>query len=139
MERVLAIALATIALPVISQPAQANPATVQAAIGACAANPGTCAVVGAAAGTWILWQNAPKVFCTYAHCTTQRMLTDPEAREESDSDYVWANDDQQARQMCERYAANNRARLDRVAEAGSWRNNWGKKKYVCYITRFLER
>lgn len=71
-KRVLAIVLATIALPSLQQPAQANAEAARATIAACRASPQACAVVGAAVGTWVLWNNAPKILCTAGTCREMR-------------------------------------------------------------------
>lgn len=133
----LAIAILLVPVPsVFSPPASANPAAVNAAISTCLANMGACAVVGAAAGTWILWQGAPKVFCTAGGCSVSPHLQDPEASESSGSDYVWADDEATARAICERIAARNGWRLDDVQDAGGFAMQTGKKRFTCYYTMF---
>jgi hypothetical protein len=67
-----------------------------------------------------------------------KMLQDPEAVEDSTSDYVWADDEQSARNMCQRTAERNGWRLDDVQEAGGIALQTGKKRYTCYWTMFGE-
>jgi hypothetical protein len=54
-------------VPFQSTPAQANSAGA-AVIGACSANPAACAIVVGAAGTWVLWNNGTKFYCTTYQC-----------------------------------------------------------------------
>lgn len=68
-----------------------------------------------------------------------KMLQDPEAREESTEDYVWATDEAAARSACERTAERNGWRLDGVEEANDWRNNAGNKRFTCRWTMFVPR
>lgn len=68
MKKLLALAIgSTIMINLLPPPAQANVAA-GPAIGACAANPAACAIIGAGAATWILWSNGTKLYCTYGTC-----------------------------------------------------------------------
>jgi hypothetical protein len=60
--------LGTVAASAVPLPAPANPAGAAAVIGACSANPAACAIVLGAAGTWILWNNGTKFYCTTYQC-----------------------------------------------------------------------
>jgi hypothetical protein len=62
------------------------------------------------------------------------MLRDPDARIETDRDYVWAFDDQDAASKC-RWMAKNRGGEYSHIEGGTGRaNKAGKKRYTCVYT-----
>jgi|SRR5579885_1391286 len=71
-KQLLAIALPGLLLiPALPpKPANANPAA--AVIAACGAQPEICAIVGAAAGTWILWNSGRHYWCTAGQCQPTR-------------------------------------------------------------------
>src|SRR5579885_506783 len=72
VKQLLAIALPGLLLiPALPpKPANANPAA--AVIAACGAQPEICAIVGAAAGTWILWNSGRHYWCTAGQCQPTR-------------------------------------------------------------------
>jgi hypothetical protein len=62
------------------------------------------------------------------------MLRDPDARIETDSDYIWAFDDQDAAAKC-RWMAEKRGGEYSHVKGGSGRaNKAGKKRYTCFYT-----
>jgi len=124
-KRLIAIALMTCFAPAIAQqPSDAQSAAVQAAIGACSANPGACAVVGAAAGTWLLWNNGTKLLCTYATC-----INNPDEPYHGQIiDYVWGNTKPQAIARCQEIAR--RADLRYVTVRQTSKNG---KRWECHV------
>lgn len=66
-----------------------------------------------------------------------KMLTDPEAREESTSEYVYAYSETDARNICENIATRRGWRLDKV-QPENFVNNTGKRKHTCSWTIFKE-
>lgn len=67
---------------------------------------------------------------------TTKMLTDPEATESNGSDYVWADNRDAARQMCQRIAERNGWRLDDVDDGEGIALQTGRKRFTCYFTMF---
>lgn len=66
-----------------------------------------------------------------------KMLQDPEARESTTSEYIYAYTPEEAESICQRIAARRGWRLDRK-QAESFINSLGKQKYTCYWTIFEE-
>lgn len=120
-KRLIAIALCGLCAPVIAQqPSDAQSAAVQAAIGACSANPGACAVVGAAAGTWLLWSNGTKLLCTYATC-----INNPDEPYHGQIiDYVWGDDANTAAAKCEAIAQQAGLRYVKVRRTSQKGSKW---------------
>lgn len=86
------------------------------------------------------WQGqSPATAPNAAGTAASKMLQDPDSREESTEDYVWAADEAQATALCERTAERNGWRLDRVKQSNSWTNAAGKKRFTCQWTIFVPR
>jgi hypothetical protein len=128
--RIIATGMAsTLALTLIPQ----QQATAQyqqalpAAVAACYSQPTICAVVGAAAGGWILMRRGQKVLCTWDGCQPLRIDDPDQPIETTMVDYVWGTDDADARRNCRDLLSRQGMKFDRVR-----RNSRNSKRYQCW-------